>query len=348
MARKGWNKCKSAGFCVFFVGARRRKLGGKQINAYLCDLNCASMKKSVILLLAAMFAFVACSDYENVLKSTDYNVRYEAAKQYYFDGHYGQASSLFLDLIAGAKGTERAEEALYLLGMSSFKDKADALSALGIGIEFGLGDVMSGGVEAIAIGRTDIAPFAERHAAAFFAHFHGIGRRIFCAQLVGGCLPSGIRAGIGGGVFDSLGWGVGLGAVFGATVMAFAAFLLTTAVTAFALRRFGTQYFIETLLIPIERPRQTGAGHGEQQHKEVGAADGVEIQPAAMATAAQMDGELFAEAAGGARPKCHKTRDEHEEEHQRAHTHDEFAPPDAFALVRVVEQPAVEFEHHFE
>jgi outer membrane assembly lipoprotein yfiO len=124
MARKGWNKCKSAGFCVFFVGARRRKLGGKQINAYLCDLNCASMKKSVILLLAAMFAFVACSDYENVLKSTDYNVRYEAAKQYYFDGHYGQASSLFMDLIAGAKGTERAEEALYLLGMSSFKDKA--------------------------------------------------------------------------------------------------------------------------------------------------------------------------------------------------------------------------------
>ena len=82
------------------------------------------MKKSVILLLAAMFAFVACSDYENVLKSTDYNVRYEAAKQYYFDGHYGQASSLFMDLIAGAKGTERAEEALYLLGMSSFKDKA--------------------------------------------------------------------------------------------------------------------------------------------------------------------------------------------------------------------------------
>ena len=67
---------------------------------------------------------MACSDYENVLKSTDYNVRYEAAKQYYFDGHYGQASTLFMDLIAGAKGTDRAEEALFLLGMSSYKDKA--------------------------------------------------------------------------------------------------------------------------------------------------------------------------------------------------------------------------------
>ena len=62
------------------------------------------MKKSLLLLLVASFAFVACSDYENVLKSTDYNVRYEAAKQYYFDGHYGQASTLFMDLIAGAKG----------------------------------------------------------------------------------------------------------------------------------------------------------------------------------------------------------------------------------------------------
>ena len=82
------------------------------------------MKKSLLLLLVASFAFVACSDYENVLKSTDYNVRYEAAKQYYFDGHYGQASTLFMDLIAGAKGTDRAEEALFLLGMSSYKDKA--------------------------------------------------------------------------------------------------------------------------------------------------------------------------------------------------------------------------------
>lgn len=82
------------------------------------------MKQTLFLLLVALFATVACSDYENVLKSTDYNVRYEAAKQYYFEGHYGQASALFMDLIAGAKGTDRAEEALYLLGMSSYKDKA--------------------------------------------------------------------------------------------------------------------------------------------------------------------------------------------------------------------------------
>lgn len=225
---------------------------------------------------------------------------------------------------------------------------ADALSALGIGIELGLGDVMSGGIEAVAIGSTDIAPFAERHAAAFFAHFHGIGCGVFLTKLVGGGLPCGISACVGAGIFDDLGRGFGLGAVFGATVMAFAAFLLTATVTAFVLRRFGTQYFIETLLIPIERPRQPGAGHGKQQHKEVGAADSVEVKPAAMASAAKVDGELFAQAARGARPESHETRDQHEQKHERAHAHDEFTPPDAFALVGEVEQPAVEFEHHFE
>ena len=233
-------------------------------------------------------------------------------------------------------------------GVYGVNPTADALSALGIGIEFGLGDVMSGGIEAVAIRSTDIAPFAERHAAAFFAHFHGIGCGVFLAKLVGGGLPCGISACVGAGIFDDLGRGFGLGAVFGATVMAFAAFLLTATVTAFVLRRFGTQYFIETLLIPIERPRQTGAGHGKQQHKEVGAADGVEVKPAAMASAAKVDGELFAQAARGARPKSHEPRDQHEQKHERAHAHDEFAPPDAFALVGEVEQPAVEFEHHFE
>lgn len=67
-----------------------------------------------------------------------------------------------------------------------------------------------------------------------------------------------------------------------------------------------------------------------------------------MASAAKVDGELFAQAARGAWPKGDEAADEHEEEHQRAHTHDEFAPPDAFALVREVEQPTMEFEHHFE
>lgn len=81
------------------------------------------MKKFLFILACFLGLLQGCSGYENVLKSTDYNVRYEAAKQYYFDGHYEQAATLLIDLIAGAKGTSEAEEALFLLGMSSYKDK---------------------------------------------------------------------------------------------------------------------------------------------------------------------------------------------------------------------------------
>ena len=62
----------------------------------------------------------------------------------------------------------------------------------------------------------------------------------------------------------------------------------------------------------------------------------------------ESDGELFAQTARGAWPESHETRDQHEQKHERAHAHDEFAPPDTFALVGEVEQPTVEFEHHFE
>ena len=122
----------------------------------------------------------------------------------------------------------------------------------------------------------------------------------------------------------------------------------TGAVTALALRRFSSKGFVETGFVPVERPRQTGGSHGQQEDKGVGAADGVEVEPAAMPTAAQMDGELFAQAAGGAGPKGDEAADEDEEEHEGAHAHDELAPPNAFAFVGKVEQPAVELEHGLE
>ncbi len=81
------------------------------------------MKKTLTLLLLSALVLASCNDYNNILKSSDFDYRYEAAKQYYFEGHYTQSSTLLMDLIAAAKGTERAEEALFLLGMSAYKGK---------------------------------------------------------------------------------------------------------------------------------------------------------------------------------------------------------------------------------
>lgn len=88
------------------------------------------MKNTFIVLLLVVFALTSCSDYNNVLKTSDFDYRYEAAKQYYYEGRYDRSATLLIDLIAGAKGTDRAEETLFLLGMSSYKDKSyDAASS---------------------------------------------------------------------------------------------------------------------------------------------------------------------------------------------------------------------------
>ena len=65
----------------------------------------------------------SCSEYSNVLKSNDYEYRYEVAKALYADGHYRQAAELFSLLLAPLKGTSYGEESLYMLGESNLKAK---------------------------------------------------------------------------------------------------------------------------------------------------------------------------------------------------------------------------------
>ena len=232
--------------------------------------------------------------------------------------------------------------------MHGIDPTADALTAVGIGIEFGVSDAGAGGIEGVVVGCPHVAPFAQRDGAAFIAYFDCVGIGIFGLQKVGRGLPCGIGARIGAGCGLLVGRmrGALRGAVLTSTRLR--SVVATSAVTALALRRFGPKGFVETGFVPVERPRQTGGSHGQQEDKGVGAADGVEVEPAAMPAAAQMDGELFAQAAGGAGPKGDEAADEHEEEHEGAHAHDELAPPNAFAFVGEVEQPAVELEHGLE
>lgn len=81
------------------------------------------MKNSLqlFLLLALTLLTVSCSEYTAVLKSKDYEYRYEAAKALYVQGHYRQASELFSLLIVPLKGTSYGEESLYMLGESNMK-----------------------------------------------------------------------------------------------------------------------------------------------------------------------------------------------------------------------------------
>ena len=77
------------------------------------------MKKNIFIvaLLAAALGLTSCGEYNKLLKSTDYEYKYEAAKSYFAKGQYNRAATLLNELIAILKGTDKAEESLYMLGM---------------------------------------------------------------------------------------------------------------------------------------------------------------------------------------------------------------------------------------
>ena len=78
---------------------------------------------SFLSVLCALLLLASCSEYTNVLKSNDYEYRYEAAKALYAEGHYRQAAEIFSMLLAPLKGTTYGEECLYMLGESNLRAK---------------------------------------------------------------------------------------------------------------------------------------------------------------------------------------------------------------------------------
>jgi len=81
------------------------------------------MQLKKLLLGFALFTvlFSGCSEYSRILKSTDIDEKYEYAKMYYSQGRYTRAATLLTDVVPIYRGTEKAEDALYLLAMSYFK-----------------------------------------------------------------------------------------------------------------------------------------------------------------------------------------------------------------------------------
>ncbi len=70
-------------------------------------------------LLTVFFAgLTSCASYNQVLKTNDYEYKYEAAKQYYAVGQYNRASLMLSEVISVLKGTDQGEESLYLLGLA--------------------------------------------------------------------------------------------------------------------------------------------------------------------------------------------------------------------------------------
>ena len=74
---------------------------------------------------AVIIAFVAtsCGEYVKVQKSNDYNYKFEYAKRAFEQKKYAQAATLLKDCVTVFKGSDKAEESLYLLARSHYENK---------------------------------------------------------------------------------------------------------------------------------------------------------------------------------------------------------------------------------
>ncbi len=81
------------------------------------------MKTRFPLILLIILSLASCSEYQKLLKSEDYEAKWQKANEYYEQGKYSKVIELMDELKTIYKGTERAEQALYMLGNSYFQSK---------------------------------------------------------------------------------------------------------------------------------------------------------------------------------------------------------------------------------
>lgn len=65
----------------------------------------------------------SCGEYQKAQKSTDYDYKFDYAKRAFEEKKYTQAAYLFKECSTVFKGSEKAEDALYLLGLSYYENK---------------------------------------------------------------------------------------------------------------------------------------------------------------------------------------------------------------------------------
>jgi len=64
--------------------------------------------------LTLILTITSCSEYDKILKSQDYDMKYEKAKEYYALGKYTQAVGIIEQILPHFKGTVKSEELDYL------------------------------------------------------------------------------------------------------------------------------------------------------------------------------------------------------------------------------------------
>jgi outer membrane protein assembly factor BamD len=79
--------------------------------------------KNIFLVACAVLMFGSCaSQYNRVYKSSDYDYKYEYAKECFARGQFTRCISLLQEMVTIQKGTDNAQECLYMLAMAEYCD----------------------------------------------------------------------------------------------------------------------------------------------------------------------------------------------------------------------------------
>ena len=81
------------------------------------------MKKTptILITLFTISLLTCCSSYDKVLKSSDYDAKFEAAMKYYNEQRWSRARQLFENLTLYYRGTEHSEDIAWYYGQSLLK-----------------------------------------------------------------------------------------------------------------------------------------------------------------------------------------------------------------------------------
>lgn len=83
-----------------------------------------SMRKFFPIIIVSAILLTGCAnEFNQVYKTSDYSYKYEYAKECFMKGKYTRAVTLLQDLVTLQKGTDNAQESLYMLAMAQYLGK---------------------------------------------------------------------------------------------------------------------------------------------------------------------------------------------------------------------------------
>ena len=83
-----------------------------------------SMRKFFFIIIVSAMLLTGCAnEFNQVYKTSDYSYKYEYAKECFMKGKYTRAVTLLQDLVTLQKGTDNAQESLYMLAMAQYLGK---------------------------------------------------------------------------------------------------------------------------------------------------------------------------------------------------------------------------------